>query len=293
MAISLVNVDVTSNVANTTAFTITKPTNTATGDVMVSVVVDGRTAGSDSTFACAGWTKLRDVFASNTSANDQANLAVFTRTCQAGDGASWAGTKASGPYKSITWAFSGASETLIAENTAINEASAQTNYTSATVANTDAGAWVLGAIICVEAGTTTFTAAGYTERHDATMNVTGTHEMNVAAYDSNGSVSVGDKSIPFVVGTAQDVGANWIGVIGPTSGGATSAPAGLVSASTSVDGSAGIVGFTVGTASSTATADDATVTTSGDASPDAGLTSVTSTAEGPITSLGVRTQVIG
>ena len=227
MAISFINVATNQNLTESTSFTFTKPTNAATGDLLIGVVANGRTTASNSDYACTGWTELEDVYDA-TGINVQ--MAVFTRVVQAGDPASWTGSSSvSLEYQSIVWCLRGADSTLLASETAVTNGTANSTYTSATVNNTDSGAWRLGAVVWTDsAGSASSTVSGNTERLDTgILNVTGLDEMMMAACDSNGAIATGNTSITWTPATSgQEDGITWIGLVAPTAGSATNAPSG-------------------------------------------------------------------
>ncbi len=270
MAISFVN-SATDSLDGTgdTSFTLTSPSSTAVGDVMVAFVM--WEANAAITASCTGWTEVNSVQLDGTTTQD-ISLTVFSRVFQSGD-TTFTGTfsAASGAgWATAVHSYRGVNRTtpFIAQDTSFDNALG-TVITTATVSNTNDAAWSVCAFVADEEGSWTSTEA--TERTEQLL-TSGTADSGLATYDSNGTVASGSISRTGTT-TLSSFQISWIGILRP------GVDAGHASASVAANAPQARIGRLPGAPTATVTANQPTVVKQNGAG--AGLVEVGVTANQP------------
>ena len=200
------------------------PSGTTAGNVCFLVVGCGTSTAGAVTFT--GWTNVR------TFTNTGHSASIWYRVVQVGDSTTTAFTfDPPGTPESISWVsaeYSGVDTTtpLIAETGSI-QINSLAAMSTGTVNNTDANAWqvVAGAVGDTSGSdrTTDLSVAGLTTRNEIDGNEL--TSMAVAGwFDSDGTVTTGDKSSTVTLNNASSAGTDmcaWIGIVNPASGGST------------------------------------------------------------------------
>jgi hypothetical protein len=199
MAISFVNVHEASVDPTDNNWTITKPTNTTTDDLMICgvVMVDATLGPTPPT----GWTEL--LTETSTFQND-AQFRVYYRVCQAGDPASWTTGSDNGDGAAVDGisVVTGTYRGIDTANPFIGSISAvgqndPTTLSSGTVNNTDAAAWAVGFGASHNPTTiddVTRSAGDCPTARGSGTGIDGGDASWCGLWDSNGSVATGNRS---------------------------------------------------------------------------------------------------
>lgn len=151
---------------NGTAFTLNKPTGTATGDLMIAICTTTEVGQINPP---AGWS-LIDQGVAETGAG--ASIYILSRTFTAGDPSSWSGTftTVSGEASAIVMSYSGAaavSSQFVAETASV-DLNPGTGITTGAVVNTDPNAWRISAFLANDTSSATNTWSANTQGPSAT-----------------------------------------------------------------------------------------------------------------------------
>lgn len=203
--------------SNTTAYTINRPSNVVSGDLMVATI-----AVSDSVVptvtAPAGWTLVRHVTQSDSIAS--VRLAVLKRTAGSSEPSSWSGTL-SATVKPVVTQVSAYRNCDVAANQFLTEdtslSGSGNTVTTATVSNTDSRSWRIGAFAASGDYATSWSTSEITERSDDTaeywVSWSTYRTATLMMADSNGPVGTGSHSRTGSLGRSYYAAASWIGLI--------------------------------------------------------------------------------
>lgn len=195
----------------TTSWTITKPTGTVAGDLMVCCVTDGdEDFGEDDLFLPTGWTQLEKDFSS---AGGNGWALVGYRVFQSGDPDTWtdgARSTTSDVICIVTSSYRGVDtstpvlDSIIAKSTAASVSSGNVN-------NTSANNWAIGTGHYVDTTVDSTSISGDpTTLRDQVRELDSGNAAGVGLWDSNGTVGTGNRQFTFDSG-GSDVG--WACVI--------------------------------------------------------------------------------
>ncbi|WP_432112850.1 hypothetical protein [Streptomyces sp. S1] len=215
MAISFVNdASWTTNV-NGSGYTITKPSSTTTGDLLVAfLAINLYPSGSTVTVNVpSGWTKQEDVLSS-----PNLRVAVMTRVAGGSEPSSWAGTLSASREQRVTICatYRGASSLAVEGGSSTGSA---TSLSTPTVSNPSVSNWrmVFGAYASGSAGFT-IGSNEVINRHvdQATGGGGGAGAVQAGLWDSNGTVGSGNTSRNVTRGAVWESAAAWIGILDAT-----------------------------------------------------------------------------
>jgi hypothetical protein len=206
VAISFVASASWSESTDDTSYTLQKPTGVASGDIMLAVLgLDLANDGGNSTTVSApsGWTILAD---EHSPPNHQ--MAIMWRTAGSSEPGSWNGTLASGrgPKASAVVAYRGANAIAVDNE---NTAGSTTSISTGSVTNPTATNWrvVLGAYSSASVSST-LSSNEVTKRQAAENS-----NVEVGAWDSNGTVAAGSTSRTMSRGAVWESAAVYIAIL--------------------------------------------------------------------------------
>jgi hypothetical protein len=215
MAISFVASAGWDEVTDDTSYTLQKPTGVASGDIMLAVLgldlaLDG---GSDTTVTPpSGWTLLKSL---TSPPNHQ--TAIMTRTAGSSEPGSWNGVLASGrgPKASAVVAYRGAAGIAVSED---NTTGTGTSISTGSVTNPTATNWrvVLGAYSSASVSSTL--SSNEVIKRQAAENA----NVEVGAWDSNGTISTGSTSRTMSRGSTWESAAVYMAILDAIDGPAVS-----------------------------------------------------------------------
>lgn len=206
--------------ANATSYTINRPSNVISGDLMIATVAISDTVIATLT-APAGWTIVRQI----TEADGTASLrfGVLKRTAGASEPTSWTGTLSATVKPIVTQctAYRNAdlvANQFIAENT--SQSGSGNTVTTATVTNTDSRAWRVSAFgssgdYFTSWGTTTEVSERADDSAEYRIDSYHYRTATLMMADSNGPIGTGSHSRTGSLNRNYYGGASWIGIIKP------------------------------------------------------------------------------
>lgn len=181
-------------------FTINKPANLQTGDLMIAF---GGFSGTATPTAPTGWTQVDRVVATVGNGDDHSGTGTFVvwkRTAGASEPDSWTSsyTGTGTPLMVQSVAYRNVdvdSAQFLAKGTSKTTSAGYLN--TATISNTDSRAWwVAGAMGTTPTGDSMSATSG-TQRSDNTTDVGNHPDVNISVWDSNSGVSTGNHSTQF------------------------------------------------------------------------------------------------
>jgi hypothetical protein len=184
--------------SDTNSYTINKPANVVSGDLMVAAV--SFSGNVTSVTPPSGWTLVRRTHISagdGTAHSGDLTTAIFKRTAGASEPNSWSSTHTDWGQPKISQAVAYrncdlASSQFVAED--VNTDTNRSSITTATINNTNSKAWRL----CLFASTTAFgdswSGGDVSERTDDSTNASGFPDCTMQFSDSNGPVGTGNTS---------------------------------------------------------------------------------------------------
>lgn len=202
------------------SLTINKPSGVVTGDLMLAF---GAFAGTATPTAPTGWTQVNRRVASVNEGDDHSGTGTFVvwkRTATASEPASWTSsyTGTGTPLMTQSVAYRGCdadSAQFIAQDTS---ATTYAYYlTTAHVTNTDSRAWLVSAFMATTPYGDTMHASTGSERSDNATDVGAHPDVNIAVYDSAGTVGTGSKSNQGTMNNSDPwCMISWIGILKPS-----------------------------------------------------------------------------
>lgn len=209
-----------SALANTTSYTINRPSGVVSGDLMIATVAISDTVIATLT-APSGWTVVRQI--TETDGTASLRFGVLKRTAGGSEPSSWAGTLSATVKPVITQVTAyrnadTAANQFIAENT--SQASSGNSVTTATVTNTDSRAWRICAFgssgdYFTSWSSTTEVAERCDDGAEYRIDFFNYRTATLMMADSNGPVGTGSHSRTGSLGRNFYGGASWIGLIKP------------------------------------------------------------------------------
>lgn len=194
-----------------TSYVLQRPSGVASGDIMLAVLgLDLANDGGNSTTvnAPSGWTVLASEYSSP---NHQ--MAILTRTAGSSEPSSWNGTLNSGrgPKASAVAAYRGVSGIAVDNE---NTTGSGTSIGTGTVNNPSATNWraVLGAYSSASVSSTLSSNEAIKRQAAENTNV------EVGAWDSNGTVASGNTSRTMSRGAVWESAAVYIAILSATAG---------------------------------------------------------------------------
>lgn len=206
-------VGATHSTANSSSsFQLNKPSGTAQGDFIVAILgFHAAYAGAERTVTPpTGWVKVDDKYVTANSKPHQ--ISVMSRTVGASDPSSWNGSISSSVNALVALTITYRNVVGIAASGTSSKGSGS-SYSTATVNNPVSANWRI-------------TAGGYSSgsvNYDITSNevilhkriyrLSGLEDIQVAAWDSNGTISTGNTSRTISRGAVWSSSCSWIGIL--------------------------------------------------------------------------------
>lgn len=203
--------------ANTTAYTINRPSGVQNGDLMIASIIVADSVAPTVT-APAGWTVVQQLTSTDSFAN--ARLAVLKRTAGSSEPTSWTGSF-SGTVKPVVTesvAYRGAdtaANQFLAEGTSTSGSG--NTITTATVANTDSRSWRISVFGYSTDYWTTASSSESSERDDQAaeyqISWSSYRTAVLSMHDSNGSISTGSTNRTGTLDRNYYAAVSWVGLI--------------------------------------------------------------------------------
>ena len=196
MAIAFVAAEGHTHGSNTD-FTITKPTGTASGDVMITVV----TAVSDNSgapaFTMSDWTELDT---ETTIAGEDGRCSIYYRVAGASEPSSWTGSRSPGGAGTacavVTATYSGVDNSSPVIAFAMAGGQNPTTQSSGNANNTDAAAWAVGVAGGIDDSDMSLARSSGTPttNRGGVQTLDNTECASTGLWDSDGVITTGNKS---------------------------------------------------------------------------------------------------
>jgi hypothetical protein len=198
--------------SGSTSYTINRPANIQSGDLMIAFVAIGNEIGTVT--PPSGWTLVRKIAQADSSYAN--TLAVLKRTAGSSEPASWTGSLSFSATPVITTVMAyrncdTAANQFIAENG--TQSGSGSSITTATVNNTNSTSWRIAAFSASASDAPSWTASTDKERFDSYVIRQSNEDVGLAIYDSNGSISTGNTSRSATLNQSYFSAESWIGII--------------------------------------------------------------------------------
>lgn len=210
-----------SSSSSNSSFTINRPSGAATDDLFIAAFA---CPGTATVTAPTGWTKVRTIHTGSGNDHSDDSTLVIMAYDYTGSGSSWSGTFSGvgdgTPRLVQCVAYRNTEEVA---NQFIDEdgsTGSSTHMYTATVTNTDSRAWRVS-VFCPDTsnGSYVYNSTETALRTDESTNVYQHPDVDVAMYDSNGTVGTGSHSRSARSSASVYSTTSWIGLLKPLSTG--------------------------------------------------------------------------